>query len=64
MHTLAAVEASAPHSTRNSHCTDEYDAMCYQDSSSGTMTYPCPSAHEWLLDCNHDDYFSTAPAAG
>src|SRR5205085_8364732 len=29
-----------------------------------TLTHPCPSAHERLFDCNHDDYFNTAPAAG
>jgi len=39
--------------------------MCYRDSASAPAnTYPCASAHEWLLDCNHDDYFHTAPAAG
>jgi hypothetical protein len=64
MHTLGAVELSAPHSTGRYHCTDGYDLMCYQDSSTVVMTYPCPSSHDSLLDCNHDDYFSTAPAPG
>ena len=65
MHTLGAVQLSAPHSTGGYHCTDESDLMCYRDSaSSPPITNPCPSAHEWLLDCNHDDYFHTSPPTG
>ena len=65
MHTLGAVQNSAPHSTGGFHCTDESDLMCYRDSSSApATTYPCSVAHEWLLDCNHDDYFHTSPPAG
>lgn len=64
MHTLGAVEPSAPHATANYHCTDEYDVMCYSDAVGVTLTYPCASSHEWLLDCNHDDYFNTSPPSG
>jgi hypothetical protein len=62
-HTLGGVQDGAPHSTTNGHCFDESDLMCYDDGSGIPMRQICPTAQEQLLDCNHDDYFSTDPAA-
>ncbi len=63
-HTLGAVSLSAPHSNGAWHCTDEFDRLCYDDGSGATLTYLCASSQEPLLDCNGDDYFNVAPAAG
>ncbi len=63
-HNLGGVLASAPHATVNGHCFDDYDIMCYDDGSGVPMKRICSSVQEQLLDCNHDDYFNTRPAAG
>jgi len=57
MHTLGGVQTTAPHSTPYSHCYDTSDRMCYDDGSGVAMKSVCPSSHENLFDCNHDDYF-------
>jgi hypothetical protein len=72
-HILGGVQPTAPHGTWNYHCSDESELMCYDDDDTADgfvgshgvlvpLTYSCPKAHERLLDCNHDDYFSTSPS--
>src|SRR4051812_45723965 len=51
MHTLGGVQTSAPHATRNSHCWDESDRMCYEDGSGAVMKQICPAQHENSFDC-------------
>jgi hypothetical protein len=63
-HALGAVQLTAPHSNGAWHCTDEYDRLCYADGSGVPLTYLCAGSQEPLLDCNGDDYFNVAPAAG
>ena len=64
MHNLGGVQESAPNATAYNHCTDETDRMCYSDGSGEPMVQKCVAGHENTFDCNHDDYFSTAPPAG
>jgi hypothetical protein len=63
-HTMGSVQSNAPRHSQNGHCTDEWDAMCYHDAPGTTLKFTCPVTHDQLLDCHHDDYFSTAPPAG
>ncbi|GAA1959621.1 hypothetical protein GCM10009838_14960 [Catenulispora subtropica] len=65
-HNLGAVNDSAPHSSKAGHCVDEWDIMCYSDSPDyPKMQILCSDqAHDDRLDCNHDDYYNTAPQPG
>ena len=64
MHGLGGVQTSAPNATASNHCRDDYDRMCYVDGAGVTMVIRCASTHENRFDCNHDDYFHTAPPSG
>jgi hypothetical protein len=65
-HNLGAVADSAPNSSKGGHCVDEYDLMCYSDEPfRPQMQIKCADrAGDEILDCNHDDYYSTAPKGG
>jgi hypothetical protein len=68
LHTLGAVLPGAPHATSSGHCWDDEDIMCYDDGGipnpPGALVKVCAGAPENQIDCNHDDYYSTQPAAG
>jgi len=63
LHTMGAVQGSAPHSTGAGHCVDENDTMCYTDTSGASMKNSCPSFPSWQVDCDLDDYFNASPSA-
>jgi hypothetical protein len=64
-HTLGAVNNNAPNASGNAHCVDEWDVMCYKDAPDVVIQTKCADrAHDQRLDCNHDDYYHTNPAAG
>lgn len=74
LHTLGAVQRSAPHATPGAHCTDEHDLLCYDDGTGGAVRTVCRDsdggtsgsgdAFDRLLDCGGDDYFNPAPRRG
>ncbi|MDP9818697.1 RICIN domain-containing protein [Spirilliplanes yamanashiensis] len=64
-HNLGGVLRGAPNASVAGHCTDDYDLMCWRDSTETTVSVVCPErGHEQRLDCNHDDYFHTDPKPG
>ncbi len=75
VHLLGGAQPSAPNANDNFHCTDDAEALCYDDDGvldglvwahgrQVPLRSVCGPAHERLLDCRHDDYFHTAPPAG
>jgi hypothetical protein len=71
MHTLGAVQPSAPHFSGGAHCYEIYDVMCYtpQDGTTDVFLRNCeiiavPPNPGKPLDCGNDDYFDPAPARG
>ena len=64
MHSLGAVMPTAPHATEFGHCVDSAERMCYADGTLLSILSVCPTSHGPLFDCNHDDYFNTAPGPG
>jgi hypothetical protein len=64
MHSLGAVQPTAPHASPAGHCSDSADRMCYQDGTVLRLLNTCSTDHGAMFDCGSDDYFSTAPRAG
>ncbi|GLY31386.1 hypothetical protein [Kineosporia sp. NBRC 101731] len=74
LHTLGAVNSSAPHATDAGHCYDDEDVLCYDDGDlpAGGLQQICrlPAGQPKngyaanIIDCNGDDYFNTDPAPG
>ncbi len=64
LHTLGAVQNSAPHASGGHHCNDGFDIMCYDDGGpfADYEETACPDAY--ALDCGGDDYFNPQPAPG
>jgi hypothetical protein len=63
-HTLGGVQRNAPNGTTNGHCVDLKDVMCYDDGgkkAGQSMVQRCATVQ---YDCNGEDYFNAAPAAG
>jgi hypothetical protein len=71
LHTLGAVQPSAPHFSGGAHCYELYDVMCYtpKDGTTDVFLRDCeiigaaPNPGK-PLDCGSDDYFNPSPAPG
>ena len=71
LHTLGAVQPSAPHFSGGAHCYELYDVMCYtpKDGTPDVFLRNCeiigtaPNPGK-PLDCGGDDYFNPSPAPG
>jgi hypothetical protein len=64
-HMLGAMLENSPNADGNGLCTDGNDIFCSRDSGNSAVRAVCLNRKQaQRLDCNHDDYFSTAPKAG
>jgi chitodextrinase len=65
-HNMGAVSNSAPNTSglNEAHCHDGRDIMCYDDSGALAGAYDDTVCAVVELDCNNDDYYHPAPAAG
>lgn len=64
MHTMGAVQDSAPHSSLAGHCSDGDDIMCYDDEGPPGLDSICPAEFPRAFDCNKNDYFNPSAPAG
>jgi hypothetical protein len=62
LHTLGAVQDSAPHSTGSGHCTDGNDVMCR--GAAVPAARGSGACEAMTLDCGADDYFSARAPRG
>jgi hypothetical protein len=71
LHTVGAVNASAPHVTRSGstplgHCWQEDDVMCQAEGDIAPR-FDCPGVggdDSLVVDCGQDDYFNVDPPGG
>ena len=61
LHTLGAVQLSAPHSDRGGHCSDTPSVMC---PGAKPTVRACALQPVEVLDCGSDDYWNPAPEPG
>jgi hypothetical protein len=71
LHTLGAVQPSAPHFSGGAHCYQLFDVMCYtpKDGTTDVFLRDCELSREAPnpgkpVDCGGDDYFKASPAPG
>ena len=62
VHTLGAVQTSAPHSDGGGHCTDTPSIMCAVRKV--PLVPACGRQRVQVLDCGSDDYWNPSPVAG
>lgn len=62
LHTMGAVQDSAPHATGAGHCNDGGDVLCKQDEGPRSDYETVCGGRR--LDCGSDDYFDPAPTEG